>query len=129
MAERAAAQRVVVDIGGVDLDAPPQLIDPHRLREQHCEGVGLLAGRAPGTPNPDRLVVGPLLEQPRHDLVLHVLPRVAVAQKRRDVDQDGVEQRGELLGMDLEVVAVGEHFLDAHLGHALGNPTLSDARL
>ena len=45
-------------------------------------------------------------KQLRHDLVGQVLPRLGIAEEAGDVDQQGVEQLGELLAVELQVVEV-----------------------
>ena len=51
--------------------------------------------------------VGQRGEQAREQVLLQRPPGVGVAEERRDVDEQGVEQLRELAGVDLEVVAVG----------------------
>src|SRR5439155_9616774 len=70
----------------------------------HRERVRLLAGGAACRPDADAAVLPPLGDA-RDDLVRQVVPRLLVAEEARDVDQDRVEQRGEL------VLAFGEEAL------------------
>jgi hypothetical protein len=51
------------------------------------------------------------------DLVAQVVPRLGVAEEARDVDQDGVEQRVELVRVQLQVVDVVAVVGDRHLAH------------
>ena len=48
-----------------------------------------------------------------------VLPHGRVAEEAGDVDQDRVEERGELVGLALEILAIGGVAVDADLVHAL----------
>ena len=98
-------QRVLVDVGRVDLHALAERLLAERLGEQHRERVGLLAGGAAGAPDADRLVAG----FPRAGSAAtrpQVVPRRLVAEERRDVDEERVEELRELLGMDLEIVEI-----------------------
>ena len=99
-------ERLVVDVGGVDLDPLPEPLRAEHLGERHRETVGLLAGRAARAPHPDR-VVGPAFGEHRgNDLLTEVEPCLGVAEEAGDVDQDRVEQRAELVGVDLQLVDV-----------------------
>src|SRR5262249_23299498 len=57
-------------------------------------------------------------EHHRKHLLLDELPGRRIAEEARHVDEDGVEEDGELLGVDLEVVAVGLEAGDADGLHA-----------
>ena len=100
------AQRVLVDVGGVDLHPLAERVDPHRLREDYRQGVGLFARGAAGAPDPDRLPRLLPRQDPRDDLAAQRLPGRGVAEERSHVDQDRVEQQPELLGVHLQVVGV-----------------------
>ncbi|CAG7000123.1 hypothetical protein PICSAR164_02743 [Mycobacterium avium subsp. paratuberculosis] len=99
-------QRVLVDVGGIDLHPLPERVEAQRLGQQHRQRVGLLARGAPRTPHPDRIVGPAFGQQSRNDFGGDELPGVRVAEERGDVDQDGVEQRGELVGAGLQEVQV-----------------------
>src|SRR5439155_9900716 len=98
--------RVLVDVGGVDLDALVERVCAEHFRQRHREAVRLLAAGTPGAPDTDGLRVGLGGQQLREDLGAKVFPRGGVAKEARDVDQDGVEEVGELPGMGLEVFEV-----------------------
>src|SRR4051794_20628371 len=117
-------QCVLVDLGRVDLHAVEVRVDAQRLGEDHRHRVRLLPGRTGRAPDADRIVRADRLEQPRDDLVAVVLPRRGIAEEPRDVDEDRVEQRGELVGLDLEVVEVGGVVADADLLHPLADAAL-----
>ena len=99
-------ERLLVDVGGVDLHPVPELVGPEHLGQQHRQRVRLLAGGAAGAPHPDRLRRALAGEQRRETSRAQELPGLGVAEEAGDVDQDRVEQRGELVGVDLEVVEV-----------------------
>src|SRR5262249_32258897 len=54
----------------------------------------------------------------RDDLPGEHLPGLGIAEERGDIDENGVEELTELLGMHLEVVAVLGNGLDIDLLHA-----------
>ena len=112
-------QRFLVDVGCVDLDALAQRVHADVFGQHHGRGVRLLARRAARAPDPERIAVGPLLDQTRQQIARRVRPDIRIAEERRDVDEDGVEERAELLLVDLEVVEVFLERLDAHLLHPL----------
>lgn len=114
-------ERLFVDVGGVDLDALPEVVDPHRLGQQHRQRVGLLPGRAPGAPDPDRVAGAALRQHGRDDLVTDVIPRLRVPEEARHVDQDRVEQGGELVCAGLQSVEVLLEGAEAGLLHAVAH--------
>src|SRR3954447_382440 len=117
-------ERVIVDVGGVDLDPLPEPVFAHRLGEEDRGGVGLLARGAARTPDPERAVVAVLGDQLGKYRLGQVRPVLRVAEEPGDVDQDGVEEDGELLGMELQVLDVADVAVDSHLLHALAYPAL-----
>src|SRR5207248_1937241 len=58
------------------------------------------------------------LQELRHDVGLQEIPRRLVAEERGDIDEDGIEELHELLGMDLEVFDVAVEAVDAGELHA-----------
>jgi hypothetical protein len=94
-------ERLLVDVGRVDLHAPLEVLVAERLAQEHGDRVRLLPGRASGAPHADRLVGRLGRQQLRQARVAQVLPGRRVAEEVRDVDQQRVEQRRVLLGMDL----------------------------
>ena len=89
---RARGERLLVDVGRVDLHAPLVVLVAERLAQQHGDRVRLLPGGAPGAPHADRLVGRLAHQQLRQALVAQVLPGRRVAEEVRDVDQQRVEQ-------------------------------------
>ena len=99
-------QRVLVDVGGIDLHPSTERLDAELLGQDHGEGVRLLPGGAAGAPDPDGAVRAPTGEDARDDLRRQELPGLGIPEEARDVDEDGVEQELELLGMRLEIAPV-----------------------
>src|SRR5439155_9471677 len=97
---------VVVDVGRVDLHAPLEPRLAERLGQQHRDRVRLLARGAARGPDAKRRLVLAFVEQARDDLVRDDLPGLGVAEEAGDVDQDRVEELGELLAVLAEVVAI-----------------------
>src|SRR5262249_16795941 len=86
--------------------------------QEHCDRIGLLAGRAAGAPDSDAPRVSDLVDDLRNDIVRQRLPRVGIPEEVRDVDEDRVEQRDVLVGIRVEKVGVGREGVDVHLRHA-----------
>lgn len=122
-------QRLVVDVGGVDLDPLPERLDPEHVGEEHREAVGLLPGRAAGAPHADRLFGAALGQQGGQHVVAQVVPRVRIAEEPGHVDQDGVEQRDELVGVDLQLVDAVRVAVDLDLAHPAADPAHQAAAL
>ena len=106
---------VEVDVGRVDLDAPRRLVDPQVVRHDHGERVGLLTGRAARAPQSDGLVAFVPRDDLRDDLAFEVPPRGGITEEPGEVDQDGVEERRELVDVGLEHVVVLGEGADAEL--------------
>src|SRR5436305_3549299 len=98
-------ERVVVDVGRIDLHAALEVLDPECLGEDDRQREGLLARRAAGGPDAQLLVVA-RDEQSRHDDLAQVVPRELVAEEGSDVDEDRVEELDELVRVLLEQRAV-----------------------
>ena len=113
-------ERALVDVGGEDLHSLAERLGAEQLRERDREAVRLLAAGAPGAPDADRSG-GLGGEQLRQDVGAQAFPRWSVAKEARDVDQHGVEEGGELLGMHLEVVEVVAEALQVERLYPLGH--------
>jgi hypothetical protein len=113
-------QLFLVHVGRVDLDAVAELFPAHRLGKQDRDRVAFLARRAAGAPDAD-LAGGGLrvVDHRRHDVARQEVERLTIAEERRDVDQDRVEQLGELVLVDLEIVEVRGVGVDPDRGHPL----------
>src|SRR5207248_7189764 len=111
-------ERLPVGVGAVDLHALAERVGAHRLGEEHGDRIGLLAGGAAGGPDAHEVVRALRLQELRHDVGLQEIPRRLVAEERGDIDEDGIEELHELLGMDLEVFDVAVEAVDAGELHA-----------
>lgn len=100
------AQRLLVDVRGVDLDAIQAFVETECLREHDRKRVRLLTAGTTGTPHPDLVLGGNVGDHLRHDLALEQGPCLRVPEDRSDVDQNGVEQGAELVGVRLQEVLV-----------------------
>src|SRR5262249_40897834 len=80
-------------------------------------------GRTAGAPDPDGAVGSATCEDARDDLLDQEIPRLFVAEEAGDVDENGVEQKTELLGMRLEVGLIVVVRVDIHGLQALLDPT------
>src|SRR5262249_26970301 len=81
--------------------------------EHHRDCVGLLTGSAAGRPDADLLRVVLGREDPRQQLRAQVVPVRLVAEERRDVDQDRVEELDVLVRVLLERRAIAPEAPDA----------------
>lgn len=118
---RANDERLVVEVGGENLDVRPRLAPRRLLQQQNGQAIRLLAGGAGGRPHPDRLISAGGIEQQRDHLAGERGEGGGVAEKAGDRNQQVVEQRAELVG---PVAQIGEIILHArglrHL-HAPGD--------
>ena len=117
----ADVERLVVDVRGVDLHASPEGTLPQRLGEHHCEAVRLLSGGAAGRPDPHPVGLAGL-QDPRDDLLAQEIPGDLVAEESRDVDEDRVEEVGELFRRLAQVGEVVRVSLDPLRFHPLADP-------
>ena len=110
-------QRVLVDVGAIDLDVDRCRPVAEPFGEQQRNRVRLLTRGAAGRPHADGLGRGGGLDQPRHDVLAEELPGRRITEEARDVDEDRVEEPLGLLGMPAEVLDVGVGVGDASLRH------------
>ena len=122
-------ERVLVDVGAVDLDLEFLRPLPEVLREQNRQRVRLLARRAAGTPDADGPRLAGFSHDPRDDLAIEHRPRLRIAEESGDVDEDRVEEGDVLFGMLLEVAGVGREAVRVHLAHASLDPADERGRL
>src|SRR5262249_16391856 len=90
-----------------------------RLAEEDRCGERLLAGRTARRPDPDRRRPRPVLEDARDHLGLDEPPRLRIAEELGDVDQDRVEELGELVAVVTEIRLVVLERLRADQVHSL----------
>ena len=117
-------QRLLVDIGRVDLHPPAEVVLPERLGQEDGDRVRLLPRRAARTPDAKGLVGALPVDDAGDDGLGQVVPSGFVAEEPGDVDEDGVEEQGELVGVHLEEVHVLGVGVDPHLGQSLVDATL-----
>src|SRR5438874_1620391 len=88
----SGSQRLVVDVGGVELHPVAERGVPHRLRKEDHDGEGLLSARAPRHPHAYRVVRTSFGQDVRDDGASYFVPSLTVTEEARDVDEDGVEE-------------------------------------
>ena len=110
-------QGVLVDVGAVDLDVVLALRAGERLRNEHRERVGLLARRAARAPEAQAAGRGGLPDEVGQDALADDAPGVGVAEEAGDVDQDDVQELGELLVVPVEEPQVVLETVDVDLAH------------
>ena len=115
-------QCVVVDIGGIDLRSLPVGRDAERFAEQHGDAVGLFAGGDACAPDADRLELCLARNDPGEDFLMQEFPRLGISKVTGHVDEDGVEEGGEFVGVRFQVFEIIGVILDADLRHPLGDP-------
>src|SRR5512146_2439694 len=89
-------QHPLVDVAPDDLDLPVAPPVP-RFEQEYGDGVGLLAGRAPGAPDAERLAAGETLAQIGQDLLGKRMELRVLAEKIGFVRGQVVDEGGELL--------------------------------
>ena len=118
----APGQGLLVDVGGIDPDA---LAERRRMPTASAKSMARVYASSPEAQPALQIRTGspgPLAGQdPRDDLVPDGLPGRRVAEEGGDVDQDRVEEAGELLGVDLEIVGVAAIGGRAHGVHPVGD--------
>ncbi len=117
----------LVNVRGVNLDAVPGLFQ--RLGQHHGDRIGFLSRRAPDAPAPDLLVRRFSRDQARNHFRREKLPRIGVPKKLGDIDENGVEEMGELLLRDLEIVPVVSKIVYVDRLHPLGDSARQTATL
>ena len=120
---------MLVYIRGVDLDPLVELLRSQGLGQQNSQSVGFLARGTACTPDPDGLVCGLARNDLGEDIFTQIVPRLGVAKEAGDVDEEGVEEEGELFGVYLQVVLVLAKTLYAYFLHALAHPAYQAGRL
>ena len=83
--------RILIQIGGKNLDLWAALPLVECLKEQHRQAISFLACRAPDRPGPDGLGGLLFLQDLRNNLCCQLLPCLAVTKEARHPDQDVVK--------------------------------------
>ena len=121
--------RILVDIGGEDLQPDVSLRGRDLLEKQHGEGIGLLAGAAAGNPDPQR----PIRRMPADEIGDHLLRQqlegLRVAEEAGDVDQQILGEELELSRILPQQVEIPATVVDAGQRHAPLDPAQQCARL
>ena len=81
------SDRILVDIGGEDLQLDIPLRRRDLLEKEHSEGIGFLAGAAAGNPDPQRPVRGVSVHEIGYDILRQQFEGARVAEEAGDVDQ------------------------------------------
>ena len=122
-------ERLLVDVGRVNLDSLPEVLLAHGLRQEHRDGVGFLSRRAAGAPRSHQGARRLAAEDLRHDQGAYDVPGLWIAKEAGDVDQNGGEQSPEFIGMHLQVVLVGAVALQPKRVHPFPDPSRESGRL
>ncbi len=128
-AATADAQIVPGGIGREDLDVEALVRGLGGFRQQDCERIGLLAGRARGRPDADGIADLPLSDQGLDHLGVQLLPGRRIAKEAGDVDHQVVDQRRDLIRTAPQDVFVVGDPLDALQAHAPVDATLHHVAL
>ena len=108
-------ERFVVDVRRIDLHAPREGLLTERLAEHHRERVRLLARRASGAPDADGRVRARIDD--RREPGGERLPCRRIPEERGHVDEQQVEELGELFRALSEVDEVLRERVDPHRRH------------
>jgi hypothetical protein len=111
-------EALFVDVGRVDLHLAAERLGTQDVREQDGQRVGLFAGCAPGAPHAHRRVGVSIGQDRRQHVGAQMVPRVRVPEEVGHIDQDRVEEGGELLRVNLEVVEIFAVVAHADLRHS-----------
>jgi hypothetical protein len=125
-AERRLArrhQRIVVDVGGVDLHVDISRPGTEGVGDHDGRGVRLLAGRAARRPDAHAPGRRAEVDKGRQGVHAQRFPRLRVAEEPGDIDQDAVEERRRFRWLHPQIVDVGVEALDPDLRHAGPNAT------
>ena len=123
------SDRLLVDIGGenLQLDVPFRRRD--LLEKEHGERIGLLAGAAAGNPDPQRPVQGVPVDEIGYDLVRQEFEGTRVAEEAGDVDQQVLGEELELTWILPQPVEIPTTVIGTGQRHAPLDPPQQCARL
>ena len=92
----------LADIGPEHLDLQRRLAVAEVFEHRHGDGIDLLAGRAAGHPDTDRVFRGPAFTERGKHVLTQRLEGGRIAKELGDPDQEVLVQRGELAGIAIE---------------------------
>ena len=112
------------EVGAEDLEGRARALLGHGFQQADDDRIDLLAGGAPGHPNPHRHAGRPILQQPRQDLARQDLVGARVAEEGGDRDEALLVEGLRFARVALEVGRVLLQRLDVGERHAPRDPPL-----
>ncbi len=123
------SDRILVDIGGEDLQLDIPLRRSDLFEKQHGEGIGLLASAAAGNPDPQRPVRRVPADEIGNHLFRQQLEGSRVAEKAGDVDQQILDEEIDFACILPQHVEIPAAVVDSGQRHAPFDPAHQRARL
>ncbi len=114
--------RVLVDVGGEDLDRQEAPARDHVLADEDRQRVGLLAAGAAGAPHAQGLTVRLAVDELGERTAGQVGKDIRIAKKCRHADEELVEERRDLGGIGLDEAQIGPRILDLLRRHPSLDP-------
>src|SRR5215208_6743408 len=109
---------ILVYVRGEDPDVEEASLPAKHLGDQDRQGIGLLAGGAPGRPDPELVLpFAGLLDEPGQHLLFEVVEQLRVAEEFGHLDEEGAYKLLVLLRMLLHIRGVLVEALAAGSGH------------
>ena len=124
-----SGNRIVIDIGCIDLD--PELLPGriHLLPEEHGERIRLLTGSAAGDPDTEGVVLGFIRKQGGEDFPVECFEGFPVPEETGHVDEQLLEEDMDLGGIFLEVPGIRVHIFELMHAHPPFDPAPDGALL
>src|SRR5258706_321997 len=94
----------IAQVGAEDLDRYGRGLFVQELSEGNGERVSFLSGGTARGPNANCLVAAPILHDEREHFLLEQVEGLRLAEEARDIDQDVVKERFDLLGVAVQVL-------------------------
>jgi len=121
--------RCLVEVGGEYLGTERPPACPAELIEDHGNGISFLPRRAAGDPDPDRVSVRPVREEPRQHLLLERPEGIRVPEKARHPDEELPEEKARLLPVLVYVLKVLLRIVNTQHTHPPPYPTVDGVPL
>jgi hypothetical protein len=121
--------RILVDIGGEDLQLDIPLRRRDFLEKEHGEGIGLFPGAAAGHPDPQRPVRRLPADEIGDHLLLQQLEGLRVTEEAGHVDQQVLGEKIELTGILPQHVEIPTDVIDSGQRHPPLDPAQQGAGL